>query len=524
MRRRHIMPFPAGAKPLGALAASTWTAWAVVAIAAAGWLLRAFPLMQGGAFGYPVDYDEGVYFASSSLLLRGALPYRDFAFVHPPGLLYCLWPAAWLGSVRDPSIGFAAARWLFALIGVASVLLVGRVAMRFAGSACAIAAAVVYATHPLAVSIERGPFLEPVLNLCCLWLAWIWLAEDDRKRWQALAAGTVCGLAISVKLVGAVWLLACVLSTSRQMRRELLAFFAACAISFAVVVGPVSLTAPAEVWRQTISFQLHRPADGTVAILERLAAIFWLNSQLLKSALVVGGLALAASRARNPERRGERFFCVAFISIIAVFLSSSSYWSQYNAHLAVPRIPARRLCGRSAMGGEPVKASAPRACRDCSGAGRLSGRQAGHHDRSDARAGAPLSRNVRSQHDSIRCSCAFFRTLLAHCCRAPACSDRGPSHRRSLRRHVDGRHERGPAIFQRVSGFCRSCVPASDLHRSKGLAICDSRRPRSLAIVGTDATVGPLAISPAVSASRPGWNRCLGAGQMTALRGQARLS
>jgi len=336
MRRRNIMPLPAGAKPLGALAASAWTAWAVVAIAAAGWLLRALPLMQGGAFGYPVDYDEGVYFASSSLLLRGALPYRDFAFVHPPGLLYCLWPAAWLGSVRDPSIGFAAARWLFALIGVANVLLVGRVAMRFAGSACAIAAAVVYATHPLAVSIERGPFLEPVLNLCCLWLAWIWLAEDGRKRWQALAAGTVCGLAISVKLVGAVWLLACALSTSRQMRNELLAFFAACAISFAVVVGPVSLAAPAEVWRQTISFQLHRPADGTVAILERLAAIFSLNSQLLKSALVVGGLALAASRVRNPERRGERFFCVAFISIIAVFLSSSSYWSQYNAHLAVP--------------------------------------------------------------------------------------------------------------------------------------------------------------------------------------------
>ena len=336
MNRRNLMPFPAGAKPLGASAASAWTTWAVVVIAAAGWLLRAFPLMQGGAFGYPVDYDEGVYFASSSLLLQGALPYRDFAFVHPPGLLYCLLPTAWLGAIRDPSIGFAAARWLFALIGVANVLLVGRVAMRFAGSTCALAAAVVYATHPLAVSIERGPFLEPVLNLCCLWLAWIWLAEDDRKRWQALAAGAVCGLAISVKLVGAVWLLACAFSSSRQMRREWLAFLAGCAISFATVVGPVSLAAPAEIWRQTVSFQLHRPADGTVAILDRLAEIFWLNGQLLKSSLVVAGLAFAVSRARNPGRRGERFFCAAFICIIAVFLLSSSYWSQYNAHLALP--------------------------------------------------------------------------------------------------------------------------------------------------------------------------------------------
>src|SRR5262249_60281719 len=133
----------------------------------------------------------------------------------------------------------------------------------------------------------------------------IWLAEDGRKRWQALAAGTVCGLAISVKLVGAVWLLACALSTSRQMRNELLAFFAACAISFAVVVGPVSLAAPAEVWRQTISFQLHRPADGTVAILERLAAVFSLNSQPLQSAPVLGGPGLGGFPCGKPEARVE---------------------------------------------------------------------------------------------------------------------------------------------------------------------------------------------------------------------------
>ncbi|HEX4803712.1 MAG TPA: hypothetical protein VFV14_09380, partial [Myxococcaceae bacterium] len=110
-----MMPTLTGAKPLGRLATQAWAGWVVMAIAAVGWLLRAFPLIQAGPFGYFIDYDEGVYFASSSLLLRGELPYRDFAFVHPPGLLYCLWPAAGLGIIRDPSIGFAAARWLFAL-------------------------------------------------------------------------------------------------------------------------------------------------------------------------------------------------------------------------------------------------------------------------------------------------------------------------------------------------------------------------------------------------------------------------
>ncbi len=324
------------AKPLDPSAGRAWTAWAVVAIAAVGWFLRAFPLMQAGPFGYPVDYDEGVYFASSSLLLRGALPYRDFAFAHPPGLLYCLWPAAWVGLIRDPALGFASARWLFAFIGVANVLLVGRLAMRAAGPACAIAAAVIYATHPAAVSVERGPLLEPVLNLCCLCLAWVWLAEASRKRWQALAAGALCGLAISVKLLGALWLLACALSTSQKMRREWLAFLAAAAISFAAVVSPLALAAPAEFFGQAISFQLHRPPDGPTNVLDRLAAIFWTKGQLLKFALVAGGLALTLSRARDPRQRNERFFSATFVLIAAAFLLSSSYWAQYNAHLAVP--------------------------------------------------------------------------------------------------------------------------------------------------------------------------------------------
>ncbi len=316
-------------------AARMWTAWAVVAIAAGGCLLRAFPLIQAGPFGYPVDYDEGVYFASSSLLLRGALPYRDFAFVHPPGGLYCLLPAAWLGVVRDPAFGFAIARWLGVIAGTANVLLLGRVAMRAAGPACAIAAALVYATHPAAVSVERGPFLEPLLNLFCLGLAWTWLADMDRKRSKVIAAGAWCGLAISVKLLGGLWLLPCALAGARQTRREWLVFVATAGICVAAVTSPLALAAPAQFLGQAISFHLQRPADGPGTILNRLGAMFWMHGQWLKSALVVVGLALALSRARDPRARNERFFSAAFLAITGAFLLSTSYWAQYNAHLAV---------------------------------------------------------------------------------------------------------------------------------------------------------------------------------------------
>ena len=331
-----MMPTLTGAKPLGRMATQAWAGWVVMAIAAVGWLLRAFPLIQAGPFGYFIDYDEGVYFASSSLLLRGALPYRDFAFVHPPGLLYCLSPAAWLGLIREPSFGFAAARWMFTLIGTVNVLLIGRLALRSAGWVCAIAASLFYATHPVAVAIERGPFLEPVLNLCCLWLGGVWLAEHDRNRWKMLAAGALCGVAISVKLLGVLWLLACVVSAPRQLRGQWLAFVAAAAISFVAIVGPVAAASPGDFLHQAVVFQLHRPADGPVTILGRAAAIFAWGGQLFKSPLVIGGLALALVRWRDPMRKGERFFSAAFILLTAAFLLSSTYWSQYNAHLAVP--------------------------------------------------------------------------------------------------------------------------------------------------------------------------------------------
>ena len=118
------MPTLTGAKPLGRMATQAWAGWVVMAIAAVGWLLRALPMMQAGPFGYFVDYDEGVYFASSSLLLRGGMPYRDFVFAHPPGLLYCLSPAAFLSFIREPSFAFGAARWMFTLIGTVNVLLI----------------------------------------------------------------------------------------------------------------------------------------------------------------------------------------------------------------------------------------------------------------------------------------------------------------------------------------------------------------------------------------------------------------
>lgn len=303
-----------------------------------GWALRASPLVQAGALGYPVTYDEGVYFTASSLLLHGVLPYRDFVLVHPPGILYCLAPTAWLGVLRDPAVGFAAARWLITVVGLVNTVLLGRLVLRWAGPAAALVAASVYATHPEAVSVERGPFLEPWLNLACLGLAAVWVggSSRDRPSWRALAAGALYGFAISIKLVGALWLIPALAASSPTPRRDLLAFVAGAAVAVVLLVAPLALSDLDSFFTQVVSFQAHRPPDGASSVLSRWRGMFTARGLILESSLIVCGLAFAVSRARGSGRSTERFFATALVLLVAAFLAAPAYWDMYNAHLALP--------------------------------------------------------------------------------------------------------------------------------------------------------------------------------------------
>ncbi len=89
---------------------------ALIAITALGFALRVIALTgAGGPSGAATGYDDGVYFSASALLLRGVLPYRDFVFVHPPGILHFLSLVSWL---PDPATGFVAARVLAAIVAL----------------------------------------------------------------------------------------------------------------------------------------------------------------------------------------------------------------------------------------------------------------------------------------------------------------------------------------------------------------------------------------------------------------------
>ena len=151
--------------------------FALPVIVAGGLALRLFALFgAGGPLAAPIDYDPGVYFAASAMLVRGVLPYRDFVFVHPPGALYFFAPLA----LFRVDVAFIAARFLAAVVGAVNIYLVGRMGGPVG--------ALLYAVYPDAVIAERAPYLEPVLNLACLSSAFFW--RKDRSILAGRPSGT----------------------------------------------------------------------------------------------------------------------------------------------------------------------------------------------------------------------------------------------------------------------------------------------------------------------------------------------
>ena len=103
-------------RPLLGVVAAVFT----VALAA-----RAAIVALGGGLRGMGNYDDGVYFSASVALLHGRLPYRDFLFLQPPGILVALAPFASLAPLvgdADAFVGGPATAFL--VLGALNAVLV----------------------------------------------------------------------------------------------------------------------------------------------------------------------------------------------------------------------------------------------------------------------------------------------------------------------------------------------------------------------------------------------------------------
>jgi len=217
-----------------------------------------------------VEYDDGVYLGAALRLLHGALPYKDYAFLQPPGIVVVALPGAALGSLTSQATGLAAARILSVLASTACVPLAGRLVRHRGVLACAVTAGLL-AVYPADVLSGRTLLLEPWLNLVCLLAANAAFREGRlaSPRWLALAGVAFgCGIAIKFWAVvpAAVLLATCLIArppaqTSRARRAG--ALIGGAVGGFAVLAGPFALADPAAFIHETLLDQVSRVGSYT---------------------------------------------------------------------------------------------------------------------------------------------------------------------------------------------------------------------------------------------------------------------
>ena len=197
------------------------------------------PDALNGVLGYAGwGYDDGVHLGVSLRLTNGALPYRDYVFLHPPGLTVVFAPLAVLARLTSGTDALAVGRVLIALIGLANVVLVGLLARR-RGPLAMLLGGMALAVWPLAPDALRTLMVEPIVVLLVLTGAML-LFPDQKSATprQVFWAGALFGIALSLRLLSILPILAALVVVIWLMRQSLKRFVVGLVTSLAITVLP----------------------------------------------------------------------------------------------------------------------------------------------------------------------------------------------------------------------------------------------------------------------------------------------
>ena len=223
--------------------------------------LRLFTLTRPGFLTGVSEYDDGVYLGAAIRLTQGALPYHDFAFVQPPGMLVLMTPAAVVARVTSTTTAIAFARLLTVFASTACVPLAGNL-VRHRGTLATVLTCGILAVYPDDIAAAHTLLLEPWMNLLCLIAASAafshgMFARPARLAWAGAALGVACAVKFWAVVPAAVLLVLCLVVSGPPGRRAR-AYLAGLVAGFAVPTVPFVLAAPAGFIRGTLLDQVSR--------------------------------------------------------------------------------------------------------------------------------------------------------------------------------------------------------------------------------------------------------------------------
>ena len=287
-----------------------------------------------------LEYDDGVYYVASKLLLAGRLPYSDFTIVHPPGLSLLLLPAAAVGDLLGDAAGMAAGRiemQLFVLANIALIYRLGRLLPLQSGSRVPLLAAGLYALMPNAVSAGHTILLEPLVTFACLLGSWLLFRPPSPGRGRLFLAGFCFAAGTGLKLFAGAYVLAAVVTLLAAKRYRALGSVVLGGVAGTVLLlVPFFLADPRAAWHDVVVTQLSRPTNPSVPHgLDRIASTVGFGYAtvplgLLLLVAIALGTVLAWRRTRSPQLL---YWAVFAVPVLLAFSGSPTYFLHYGEFL-----------------------------------------------------------------------------------------------------------------------------------------------------------------------------------------------
>lgn len=345
--------------------------------------IRLFTLTRPGFLTGVSEYDDGVYLGAAIRLTQGALPYRDFAFVQPPGMLLLMTPAAVVARMTSTAAAMAFARLLTVFASTACVPLAGNL-VRHRGTLVTAVTCGILAVYPDDVAAAHTLLLEPWMNLFCLIAASAafsngMLARPARLAWAGVALGVAGTVKFWAVVPSAILLVLCLI-VAEQRTRRMRAYLMGLVVGFAVPTAPFVLAAPVTFVRSTLLYQASRVGtfvplslrlahltglidvlnwEGKLSLHAGVHSLFAGNVLAYISTARTGWLplvvtaVLAAAIAIGYIRQGRRLSHLEWFSLAtaalacALILSYSAFFYHYPAFVA----PWLALAAGGAAGG-----------------------------------------------------------------------------------------------------------------------------------------------------------------------------
>lgn len=318
-----------------------WPAYAAIGVTTALALtLRIWQLTRPGSLTGIVEYDDGPYVGSAVLFTHGILPYRDYIFVQPPGIILLLAPVAWLaklGWISLPAV-MATGRVVTMSVSALGVLAAGLL-VRHRGVAAVLIAGGFQAVYTGSLQAAHTVLLEPWLALFTLVAALV-LFRGDRLATglrRMAFGGLLLGFAGAVE-AWAVLPVAAIGVLLLASPKRLAMFAGGVAAGFLVPSLPFALESPRGFWAGVITAQIgNRPGAIRVSPLYRfklMAGMTWLNPMsgpvtVIGSLLIVAVIAGAVTFAWALSGRGpghlEWFVLLVTAASVVMFLAPSQF-------------------------------------------------------------------------------------------------------------------------------------------------------------------------------------------------------